>query len=745
MKNFKILLAITLLIPSLGRGGNAHAVAGKGLTTAPDSLQAVYALIQRIIPAHSKDFKAAFIPTDNGKDVFELESQNGKILLKGNNGVSIASALNYYLKNYAHCDITWNGTNVNLPQKLPVVAEKVRRTSPYKYRYYFNYCTFNYTMSWWDWKRWQWEVDWMALNGINMPLAITGQNAIWQRVYKSLNFTDADLSQFFSGPAYFNWFWMGNLDGWGGPLPQGIINGQEELEKKILAQERSFGMKPILPSFTGHVPSAFQTRYPASKLKKTKWSTFAPAYVLDPDDPMFTVIGKKFVEEETKAFGTDHYYSADTFNEMIPPSNDSLYLNNITAKVYQSMIQADKDAHWVMQGWLFYHDPKFWHPTQIQALLNAVPNDRMLVLDLWSENYPVWNKINAFYGKPWIWCMLHNFGGNISMYGRMDVVAQEPSKALKDPSAGKISGIGLTPEAIEQNPVMYELMLENAWTDKPTDVATWLKGYAWRRYGSKNADADKAWEILHHTAYTGGIMQGGPESIITGRPTMAAQTGGTRPHKNYAPKDLYPAWGHLIKASDQLKNSDGFRYDLVDLSRQALVNYADTVQRQFAAAYAANDQQKFKALSTKFLGILDDVDQLLATRKDFLLGKWLNDARRWGTTPAEKDLFERNARNLITLWGDEKATLHEYASKQWSGMITGFYKPRWVQYFNYVNAQMAQNKPIDQKQIETEITHWEWQWIDQHEPYTDVPKGNEVTVAKQLYQKYHIEMEQVYR
>lgn len=710
-----------------------------------DSSRAIFELIGRLIPAHVSDFKVEFISKAGDKDVFELASKNGKIVLRGNNGVSVASALNYYLKYYAHCDITWNGTSLKLPKKLPVVPGIVRKVSPYKYRYYFNYCTFNYTMSWWDWKRWQWEIDWMALNGINMPLAITGQNAIWQRVYKSLNFTDTDLAQFFSGPAYYNWFWMGNLDGWGGPLPQSIINGQEQLEKQILAQERSFGMKPILPSFTGHVPAAFKTRYPQSDLKKTKWNSFEPTYVLNPDDPMFTVIGKKFVEEETKAFGTDHYYSADTFNEMVPPSSDSLYLSNVSDKVFKSMIQADPKANWVMQGWLFYNDQKFWHAPQIQALLNAVPNDRMIVLDLWSENYPVWNRTKAFYGKQWIWCMLHNFGGNISLYGRMDVVAEEPAKALANPDRGNLAGIGLTPEAIEQNPVMYELMLENAWTDKPINAAEWLKGYAWRRYGKRNIFADRAWEILHHTVYTGGILSGGPESIITGRPTMAAQTVGTRPRKNYAPKDLYPAWDNMIKASTALKESDGFQYDLVDITRQVMVNYADTIQRQFAAAYAAHDQAKFKLLTTRFIGILNDVDALLATRKDFLLGKWINDARKWGKTPAEKDLFEKNARNLITLWGDEKTTLHEYANKQWSGMISGFYKPRWVQYFEYVNTQMAQQKSIDQKQIEKDITAWEWKWVNGHEPYADKPRGNSVAMALRLYQKYHDEMEKAYR
>jgi len=114
--------------------------------------------------------------------------------------------LHYYLKNFANCQITWNGTNLNLPKTLPVVRKKVQIKTPYKYRYNLNYCTFNYTMSWWNWERWQKEIDWMAMNGINMPLAITGQNPVWSRVYKSLGFTDKDLEGFFSGPAYFNWF-----------------------------------------------------------------------------------------------------------------------------------------------------------------------------------------------------------------------------------------------------------------------------------------------------------------------------------------------------------------------------------------------------------------------------------------------------------------------------------------------------------------------------------------------------------
>jgi len=703
---------------------------------APDKT-AIDGLVKRVLKEQAAHFETAFIPQENGKDVFELESSNGKILLKGSNGLSIASALNYYLHNYANCDVSWNGTNLQLPQPLPVVDVKVHKTTPYKYRYYLNYCTFNYTISWWKWERWQWEIDWMALNGINMPLALTGQNSIWDRVYKSLGFTDKDLSNFYSGPTYFNWFWMGNLDGWGGPLPQSFMKGHEALQKQILERERSLGMTPVLPAFTGHVPPAFKDKFPNAKVKRTNWDAgFDDVYILDPADPMFAEIGRRFMEEEIRTFGTDHLYSSDTFNENLPPTNDSVFLHQISKKIYQSMAAVDTAAIWVMQGWMFHYQKDFWHPAQIQALMTAAPDDKMVVLDLFSENYPVWNRTEAYYGKQWIWCMLQNFGGNISMYGRMDNVANDPANALHDPSAKNLVGIGVTPEGIEQNPVMYALMLENVWRDQPIDLNTWLKAYALRRYGRQNDAAEKAWDILHRTVYSGGLTEGGPESILTGRPTFKTETTRTKTMLAYDPAALIPAWDNMMQAAAALKSSDGFQYDVVDVTRQVLANYADSLQQQFARAYQKNDAVAFKKYSGQFLALLTDMDRLLATRKDFLLGRWLQDAKGWGTTPAEKALFEKNARDLVTLWGDKNSELHEYSSRQWSGLINNFYKARWAQFFTYVNTCMQQHKPVDEKYFDEKMKDWEWQWVNGHELYAATPQGNAVATAKELYAKY---------
>ena len=103
------------------------------------------------------------------------------------------------------------------------------------------------------------------------------------------------------------------------------------------------------------------------------------------------------------------------------------YLSELSAKIFEGMKSADPEAVWVMQGWLFYSHRDFWKAPQIEGLLDAVPNERMIILDLAAEIEPVWKRTEAFYGKEWIWCMLHNFGGNISLFGRIENVAEHPA------------------------------------------------------------------------------------------------------------------------------------------------------------------------------------------------------------------------------------------------------------------------------------------------------------------------------
>ena len=67
--------------------------------------------------------------------------------------------------------------------------------------------------------------------------------------------------------------------------------------------------------------------------------------------------------------------------------------------------------------------------------------------------------------------------------------------------------------------------------------------------------------------------------------------------------------------------------------------------------------QYFEDKNDLFLTLIDELEKLLGTRKEFLLGRWLGDARRMGKTQEEKNLYEHNARNLIGCWGDRTYSL----------------------------------------------------------------------------------------
>lgn len=703
-----------------------------------ETRKAVEALVDRVTDGRSDEFIIKIIPQQkNGRDWFAYYAEKGKVVLEGNDGVSAASALNQYLKDNCGWHMSWCGKQEELPDRLPLPDGKVEKTSPYKYRYYLNYCTFNYSMSWWDFERWQQEIDFMALNGINMPLALTGQNSVWQRVYNRLGFSNEDLADFFSGPAYFNWFWMGNLDGWGGPLPQNFMDDHENLQKKILNAERSLGMTPVLPAFTGHVPPAFESKFPDAKVRKTNWVNFPEVSILDPEEELFTTIGKMFIEEQTKLYGTDHLYSADTFNENTPPTNDSTYLSQISAKVYSAMKEVDPEAVWVMQGWLFYHEREFWGQKEIQSLLGAVPDDNMIILDLWSERYPVWKRTDAYYGKPWIWCMLHNFGQNITMSGNLTSVANDPSAAYADPSSGKMSGIGLTMEGIGHTPMVYAMMLENVWRDEPIDKDEFIPAYLENRYGRHDETACNAWKILAASVYENTVNNGGQESIITGRPSFKENPGGTtNTRKHYENQDLVRAWKMLVSCADGLKESDGFRYDIVDVTRQVLANHASVLQQKVASRYEAKDFDGFKKASEEFLSLIDDLDRLLGTREEFLLGRWLEDAREIGHTEQESDLYEHNARNQITLWGNRDCRIRDYACKHWNGMMSGFYRPRWERFFDACLAAMSAGMELDYDAFVEDSKDWEWQWTLGKEKYMDEPAGDEIDECMKIWKKY---------
>jgi alpha-N-acetylglucosaminidase len=685
-------------------------------------------VIGRILPDYKDQFVLKLIEKEGSKDVFEIEAGKNKVIIRGSSGVALCSGFNYYLKNICNAVYNWRcGENLNIHGELPLHFSKIRKVSPYLYRYIFNYCTFSYSMAFWDWEQWEKMIDWMALNGINMPLAPMGQEIIWQRVYKKYGLSEEDLKDFFVGPAYNAFGRMGCIDGFAGPLPQSWIDNENILQKKILERERHLGMTPVLQGFTGHVPPAFAKRNPDLKFSNLVWIDFPKTYLLDWQEPYFTRIGKDFITELTKEYGTDHLYAIDQFIEMKPMNGDTAYLKNMSRKIFSGIDKADPKGKWVIQTWPF-KELDFWNPGRTKAYFDGVPDKRMIALELMGEswNYTGWYKHHGWYGKPWIWSIISNFGDQVSLFGGLTQIVDNFEKAQSSPENGNLSGMGLMMEGLDYNPVTYEFITDLMWENGVPDLKSWKRKYLQSRYGTINKEIINAWEPVFNYYYT----QSGrfEENPIISRPGLV---------KN----DLWPSEVSvlgaklLIAESDALKNIDAYQFDIVNLFRQVFSQYAGHLLHEITTRYQEKNEGKFDESVAEFIHLSRMLEQLMATRKEFLLGKWIGDSRERAMNVQEEHLYEWNARAIITTWGGQN--LYGYAIKDWAGMYSSYYLPRWEKLFALMRSEISGGNKLDYNSYIKNIMLWEDNWVNLHEgEISSVPTGNSIALAKELWEQY---------
>lgn len=673
--------------------------------------------------------------TSAGNDVFEVEDgANGKIVVRGNNGVSLASGFNYYLKNYAK--VMYNpimGSNLNMPETMPSVGEKIVIDTPYEERYSLNFCTYSYTMSFWDWNEYEAFLDWSAMNGFNLMLDIIGQEEVLRRTLNEFGYSDEEIKEFISGPAYFAWFYMQNMTSFGGPLPDNWFEKRTELGRQLHDRMQTLGIKPVLQGYSGMVPLDFKTKNPdAQILPQGDWCGFdrpnmLKTYVNDGERDYFQEVADVFYEKQREVYGdiTD-YYAVDPFHE--GGNTGGMDSARIYGTIQDKMIEHDNEAIWVIQHWQGNPDN-----TKLSGLTNK---EQALILDLNSDLNPGYKRFDN-QDIPWVWNMLHNFGGRMGLDGQVETVATSIPDALAN--SKHMKGIGITPEAINNSPIVYELIGDMVWTRDPINYREWVNKYIERRYGAVNEDAIAAWEILLETAYKKSdyYYQGAAESVINARPAMSINSASTWGHSKipYDKKELEKAMELFISCYDELKDSDAFVYDFLDVTKQVLANSAQEYHKEMVAAYNAGNSKKFDIISTHFLDLIRLQERVLSTSPEFLVGTWIEQSRTMleGADDWTKDLFEFNARALITTWGDYKnGGLKDYSNRQWAGLTGDLYLKRWEMWVDGISNELKTGKPAPG-------INWyrvEYEWVNEktttENKYTTQGSGEDLAMLANL-------------
>ncbi|UKJ08915.1 alpha-N-acetylglucosaminidase [Solitalea lacus] len=656
------------------------------------------------------------------KDVYEISSSNNKVLIKASNANSAAVGLNRYLADFCHRSMSHMGDNLTPVNPLPLVKIPVKVESPFEYRYALNYCTHNYTMSFYTWKEWERELDWMALNGVNMMLAITGTEAVWQNTLRRLNFNEKEILDFIPGPGFNAWWLMGNLEGWGGPVSQTYIDQQSKLQLQILQRMKVLGIKPVMQGFYGMIPTSLKNIMKINVLEQGKWAGgFQRPDFLVTTDPSFAKIAGTYYEEMQKLYGKDiKFFGGDPFHE--GGKTNGIDVSQSATTIQQQMLQYFPNSTWVLQGWQV--NPK-------KELLSRLDKKHVMVQELFGENTNNWETRTGYEMTPFIWCSVNNFGEKVGLYGKLQRFANEVHRAENSSYRQLMKGIGIMPEGIHNNPVVYELMLNLGWQKDKVDVSEWIKGFTYSRYGKQNSHISTAWQELLQTVYSSfSIYQEGPsESIFCARPSLNVKTvssWGTR-KRNYDVNRFKLAVKEFAKAAPDFKNSETYQTDLIDFVRQVLANQGDTVYKRIIIAYQSKNIENFKQATAEFLQLITTQEALLGTNDHFNLEWWLQQAYNMGQTSADRALFVLNAKQQITYWGPDnpETDLHEYAHKEWAGMLASFYLPRWKLYFDYLEKDLKGENPQP-----VDFYAWEKEWTEQPFSPKKTESGDIMSIVK---------------
>lgn len=622
-----------------------------------------------------------------GRDArsYEARSRSGRLTVRATDAGAACVGIHQFLRRHCGVAVMWDTV---LPLAIPELpdSELVRGSAIVPEFYYLNFCTFGYSTAFWGWDEWEREIDWMALHGVTMPLAAVGHEATLRTAYGRMGMSEAEVRGFLGGPAYLPWVYMGNLDSFAGPLPETWTDEHLDLGRRIIERERALGMTPVLPAFTGHIPRELAPQGAKTRLWQGRETT-----VVAPEDPVFARATTEIVTAQRELFGTDHLYASDPFIEMIPEDTDvsADYPAAVAAAIVRGLVAADPDAVWVLQSWPFAYQGSYWTEERVREFLDAIPAGRLLMLDLWAEAHPQWERLDGFFGRPWLWNGLLNFGGRSEPVADLSMTVAELDSALQSRRQAPV-GIGLTMEAIHNNPVFFELVADRAWSD-PTDLDGWVRAFAGERYGVDSPALEAAWADLAATVFDGRSTQIFPElfiSVTVAKPGFEALLApeatihdDVRSALYFDPRILQRAWRTLTDvARDRPDLLDGpLGADLVQVGTVALVRIIDArLSRLLSDAVAAGHTDAGTVAA--FLTAFDDLERLVATRPESRFDSWEESAARWGRDPESVAVLRDNARRILTVWNAaDDEHLDDYAARLWSGLIP-YYQERWARW-----------------------------------------------------------------
>lgn len=684
-------------------------------------------VLHRLVPSLADRLELGTIEPSHGQERFRISVINKHLRIEGSTISALLFGADWYLKYVAHLQISPNGDQLSTPPDLPLPAAPIELETPYHFRYALNENVDGYTSPYWDWARWEREIDVLALSGINAMVVERGADSVLYRTFREFGYSDGEIRAWITQPAHQNWQLMGNLCCFNGPISRELLRKRAASAQLIMARLRELGITPVLPGFYGIVPRGFERKFPGSRVvPQGEWAGFKRPDWLDPRDPMFARLASAFYRHQRELFGDSSIYDMEVFQE--GGTSGDVPVSEAARAVQNALLSAHPGARWMMLAW--QGNPR-------QELLTAVDRQQLLIVDIDHNRVPRDDRQGDFRGAPFLFGGIWEFGGRTTFGANTANITDRLQRLGK--TNPNMAGTALFTEGMDTNPFAFDLFCEMAWRPAPLELPAWAASYVSRRYGKAEPNALHAWDILIHTAYDIRIdtvafnseRDAAQESLFAARPSLTANRA-----SNWSPeamrydatafKEALPA---LLRAAPRLRNNT---YDLVDIARQTLANESRILLPQIRAAYEAGNRADFRGLTHRWLHLMDLQEQLLATHPAFLVGNWLAAVPPWASSKAELARLNYDARSILTTWGDRKASegadLHDYANRDWAGLTRDYYRVRWAAFFQTLDDELRTGRHASR--IDWFALGETWNRGKQH--YPTQPHGDPYIVARRI-------------
>jgi alpha-N-acetylglucosaminidase len=685
----------------------------------------------------ASQFQLELVPRPDGKDYFRITGTRGHIRVEAATQPTVLYGVNWYLKYVAHLQVSPNGVQLGAANLvLPAPQSLIEKPALYPWRYALNENVDGYSAPYWDEERWQHEIDILAMSGTNAILIERGMDLVLYQTFRDFGYSDEAIRNWIVQPAHQNWQLMGNMCCFEAPISIELLKKRSESAKKIIAILRSLGITPVLPGYYGIVPADFVSLEPgAHVITQGDWNGFTRPGWLDPRDPRFDKIAESFYRHQHALYGDSAIYDMEIFQE--GGAAGDVPVPAAAEKVQKALMRAHPGALWMLLGWQ-------QNPTQ--ELLSSIDTRHVLVAEIEQGRIPREDRDQEFRGASWLYGGLWEFGGRTTMGAPLYDYAVRLPQMAKRPGS-RIVGTAVFPEGLDTNPFAFDLYTEMAWHADPVDLTQWTDAYAIRRYGADDPHARRAWQVLLKTAYgyrADGNMEHGErdaahDSVFNSQPSLMSTHAATWSPDvlRYDPSDFAAALTELLRVAPALRSTETYRYDLVDVARQVMANEGRRLLPLIKQAYDSKDKDEFARLTKEWLRDMQLQNDLLQTSPFFLLGRWLSFLPPWASSPAELERLNYDARSILTTWGDRKASefgLHEYGNRDWAGLTSDYYMPRWRMYFESLSISLATGEPPRSIDWYAFGDHWN----HSRKVYSVNPQGDPYTAAVAIARTLHI-------